>query len=234
MKSSKIISSTEIIKFSSFGVARRAYYREATSDLFVIYENDYDRASYSIDDVWIDAGGYIGDFAMKYSHLVKQIISFEPDVDAFTIACANTRLNAISNVINIPTALSDAYEPMKLYTNAGENKAKNSTISVDGWAAVEVPTTNIFDAIAGYTPNALKLDIEGYEIPLLASLIAADALVCFKKIIIEVHLSEKQVPESHRSRWLALFQYLISQYHGTKIGEDAAYETETWFFESKH
>ena len=117
--------------------------REGTYDSEIFLERDYDICNFSKDDVWLDAGGNIGAFGLKYSGIVNKIISYEPEPENYSLMCKHYKINGITNVECVNSALVENHDvSRKFYLNAKTNKGIHSFYVKRGRDKIDVKCEN--------------------------------------------------------------------------------------------
>jgi FkbM family methyltransferase len=158
--------------------------RENTMDEYVIKESEYDKCEFTKNDIWLDAGANIGAFALKYHDKVKQIISYEPDVENYKNLKQNLELNNIYNCKTFKLCLVENNDKTrKFYLNKKTNKGIHSLIIKKGRDEVMVNCANINSVVKKFNINKIKMDIEGAEYELIKSMDFTN----IKEFIFEYH-----------------------------------------------
>ena len=117
------------------------------------------------DGVIIDAGAYIGDFTIPLARMCKRLYAFEPHAETREILRYNLTLNHITNVEVLPYALGDKEEVVKYASSSGEESPGSTQMGLpDGDCTAQMVSLDSLDI----TPDLIKADIEGMEIPMLA------------------------------------------------------------------
>lgn len=114
----------------------------------------------------IDCGAYTGDTALQYAHwsqgALEQIALFEPDISVYNRLCST--LHSGENSFRhyaFPCGLYD--KNTSLYFNAVDGGG--SSIGDTGETLVQC--VRLDDALGGFAPTCIKMDIEGSEQPAL-------------------------------------------------------------------
>lgn len=159
--------------------------RPGTLDEYVVKENCYEKCSFSKDDVWLDAGGNIGAFSVKYSDRVKEMHTFEPDKENYALLVTNAKNNSARNVKTYNYALVENNdETRKFYLNKKQNKGAHSLYVKRGRDEVEVRCKNFDEMVEQIQPNKMKMDVEGAEYDIM---VGSKTLHYFNEIIFEYH-----------------------------------------------
>lgn len=110
------------------------------------------------DSIVLEGGSHIGSHTVKLAQLAKEVISFEPLEESFTLLQENIKLNNLHNVIVNKAGLSDKVSTTSFaYVNPG-----NIGGAVLADAGDDVLLTTI-DSLGLDKLDFIKLDIEGYE-----------------------------------------------------------------------
>lgn len=150
----------------------------------------------SKNDVVLDCGAHVGFSSLLFAKHAGQIIGFEPDPIIFETNLQNTRF--ARNVFTINAAVSCDPHDKILYRH---RKFKDDPIAfsqasslmeekpnVDEASGVKVRSVQLdqFVRMIGNV-KVLKIDIEGYEVQLLESMIESGALTNIDHIFVELH-----------------------------------------------
>ena len=146
-------------------------------------------------DVFFDVGANVGFYTVLASRLLGprgKVIAFEPSVTNLVYLHRHVRLNKARNVLIVPAACSDV--PSLEAFDAGPNRAmghlvkKGPTGNAGEGELSLVPTVTVDAAVQklGFSPDVLKIDVEGAEVSVLRG---AEATIRSKKpeIFLEVH-----------------------------------------------
>jgi len=158
------------------------YVRPDSSDIKAIQEvvdgNGYQRPrlgfTFEPADRWLDGGANVGAFSVWAAwHNVEHITTVEPDLDHIHITDLNlTRNGYTTNLVHgalVPNDYTDNH--VTLHTCDNPKKAWRHSIMWERRDShpVQVPAHRINTVINDNNINAVKLDIEGAEIPMLCS-----------------------------------------------------------------
>lgn len=162
--------------------------REDTLDEYVIKEQRcYDplfQLKLMKGNVVLDIGANIGAFAYRALKAgASQVICFEPDPDNIEVF----NKQKLENVKLVKGAISQNKGTAQLYRNGGKNKGMHSLQKINGRETVTVKTYPFIGAIERYSPDLIKIDIEGGEFEFDLSHIPEGV----KGIAIEIHLNHK-------------------------------------------
>lgn len=142
----------------------------------------------------LDCGAHIGLSTLYFKQLYpnSEVISFEPNPDAFRVLQANVAENHLTGVelINAAVTTHDGVVPFIINADGTRNWTWGGSVMRQTWhdlnrnPVVDVPAVRIAPFI-GDGVDLLKLDIEGMETAVLVD--AGDALLKVKEIILEFH-----------------------------------------------
>ena len=124
----------------------------------------------------MDVGAHLGYTTILMAHLVGprgSLVAFEPFPKTFRLLEENVRLNELTNIRLEPLAASDQDGSVSLVFEANQQLA--STPSVSGYAVeqekgnIEVRCVSLDSYVArtGWTPELVKIDVEGAELAVL-------------------------------------------------------------------
>jgi FkbM family methyltransferase len=120
-------------------------------------------------DRWLDLGGNIGTFAVWAASLGAEVRTFEPEPENYALLVANVAANGLRDRIEPRRAAvvggSAGTRPLYL-CNGGANKYRHTLTQIRGRQAIAVECVALVGLLDGW-PNAVKLDIEGAELPML-------------------------------------------------------------------
>jgi FkbM family methyltransferase len=185
---------TEIFEYRDI----KAYVRPGTSDSFVVTEvfsGEYNKLNIQPDDVILDFGLNIGMFtifALKKG--AKAVVSFEPDVDNFELACRNVSMNIpdTTKYSLYNHAVVGNYDTTREFSiNVHKNKGAHSLVKKRGRETVPVTCMNINEIIASIKPTIIKMDIEGGELECLPAVRSWEGIREFIMEFHHAHLNDK-------------------------------------------
>ncbi len=132
------------------------------------FENQYlpdDVPGWNCPSNFIDCGAYDGDTLKTLFNKfgkISSIVAFEPDIVNFAkLKRTVNSLDLASEVILYPCGVYSETEQLRFLTNLGEA----SYISTKGETIIQ--TVSLDDALKGYCPDLIKMDIEGAEMQAL-------------------------------------------------------------------
>lgn len=138
-------------------------------------------------DRWLDLGGNIGTFACLAAADGGQVRTYEPEPENLELLRRNVALNRLGDRVEVVGAAVVGGEPGRrpLYLcNGARNKYRHTLTQIRGREAIAVDCLALGDLLDGW-PNAVKLDIEGAELPMLS---AGHGWPGVRKIVGEYHL----------------------------------------------
>lgn len=124
-------------------------------------------------DAFIDVGANLGAYTLIASEIdAVNVISFEPDPTTYQRLLANLAMNARQNVTALNQAVSDLDGQVNLAV--GRQSELNHVIpgAQPGEQGIAIPAVRLDTLLAQQNlhPAVLKVDVEGYEEPVLAGL----------------------------------------------------------------
>ncbi|MDQ3878939.1 MAG: FkbM family methyltransferase [Actinomycetota bacterium] len=121
----------------------------------------------------VDVGANIGVHSLTMSALASKgrVLAFEPHPTTVERLRANLTLNGATNVEALPFAVLDHACVVELHDNTEKHRGMASLHPYEGWSKVTVEGTTLDAAIDAHRVGAvdvIKVDVEGYEAPVLA------------------------------------------------------------------
>ncbi len=219
--------------FPKRDLSLNVYIRPDTTDIKVIKEvlqdNVYEK-KFKIDgtDNWLDLGGNIGTFALLALSRGAAVVTCEPEKENLHILSKNLNHNFPGGKWNIvPAAITvDTKSSLDLYLCKGEyNKYRHTIFPKRGRSTVKVQNVNIHKLLTDGAFNAIKMDIEGAEIPILEHLTEQDYVKYgIKKLVFEYSFDvDDSIP-----RFMSIIKKLskvFSMVHYTKVKPDELHYT---------
>ncbi|WP_449462595.1 FkbM family methyltransferase [Tardisphaera miroshnichenkoae] len=127
----------------------------------VLYETyligEYDSLTIGRSDVVLDAGAYVGDFAVKAARKAKEVIAVEPMPSSFELLRKNVEANSLKNVVLVNKALWKEARKLRLTGEGGGAHEGSEGISVDA-----ITVDDLMDEL-GMRASVVKMDVEGAE-----------------------------------------------------------------------
>lgn len=176
--------------------------RPDTLDEYVIREQSSYRALFELcrNKTVLDIGGNIGAFAyFALENGASEVFSFEPDPQNATIY----RKQHLKSTL-FQEAISSKTGTSKLFLNSGKNKGLHSLQKIQGREFIPVMTRSFKQVLKTYSPEVIKIDIEGGEYNL--NLEELPSYV--ESIAIELHLTHG----NNREQAVSLIKSLKSQF----------------------
>ena len=171
---------------------RRFVVRSDTLDRVILRETEEGqygtRCAFSSADRWLDAGAHIGAFSVIYAARVAAIAAYEPEPDNYALLCRNLALNGCGNVCAQRAALvGNADTERPFYVHKRGNTSAHSLLALGKHRKTTVPAENINEALARHRIDCIKMDVEGAEAELIATI--AD-WAPIRQAVIEWHYRE--------------------------------------------
>jgi FkbM family methyltransferase len=116
-------------------------------------------------DVVFDIGAHMGFFTAKIAKHVDKVVAFEPDPKNFAFLLENLRRNKLINVVALNFALGKEDASLFLERHYGQGRTK--VTDQDTGYRINVRSVNSIAQSLGLKPNVIKIDTEGYELPIL-------------------------------------------------------------------
>lgn len=157
-------------------------------------ENEFLVAGYEQGSHFVDIGANEGFYSLFFAkrHPAARILAFEPDPYNLGKLHDNVRANAFTNITVCPYALADSDDAKPILLDSGRNRGANSLIlelsprRAKG-RIVEVPCRTLLHALRENGVEklcALKIDIEGYEYPVLRRFFEEAPRALFPKVVV--------------------------------------------------
>lgn len=118
------------------------------------------------DDLFIDVGANVGVITVLGAGVAgAETIAFEPDPSSVEWLDKNLALNDLTDRVRVHrAALGDTEGTLTITDHRGAANRATSGEEIDGQT---VPCHTLDAALDGATPTVLKVDVEGYELPVL-------------------------------------------------------------------
>jgi FkbM family methyltransferase len=146
-------------------------------------------------DVVFDLGANIGYYALLCAKKCKKVIAVEPVHENFQLLKTNIELNHMRNFVCVETAIStfNGHQRIYLYTTSNHHSMlptySHNSIIVPVKTIATVLKENKIDKI-----SCLRMDIEGYEVELLDSLLGV--LKTKPRLFVELHIDVVGLPKA--------------------------------------
>lgn len=154
-------------------------------------------------DRWLDLGGNIGTFAVLAAAAGGTVRTYEPEPENYDLLCRNIALNGLTDRIearNVAVVGGKAGQRALYLCNGERNKYRHTLTQIRGREAIAVDCLGLTDILDGWA-NAVKLDIEGSELPMLS---AAHGWPGIRKMVFEYHLDRDRSLAHFRERMARL------------------------------
>ncbi|MGB9006382.1 MAG: FkbM family methyltransferase [Candidatus Aminicenantales bacterium] len=145
-------------------------------------------------DVALDVGAYHGLHSIFMAKKVGPrgtVIAIEPDPKNYETLQANIRLNDLPQIIPFQLALGDKNEDRSLYSSRRKSGASQSLVEITGShfpQPVRVVTGDyLLQSQKLPAPKVIKIDVEGYEYPVLEGLKKTLAQKTTRLVNCEIH-----------------------------------------------
>lgn len=182
--------------------------REGTMDEHVVRE----MSTYRVEEMtpgWtvLDLGAHIGAFTRRVILTNGgRVIAVEPNPDNWAMFSANWARLPDPSVVTAynAAAVMGEQEPIELFLNNGKNTGSHSIKPYKRRASITVQTVNLADLLSAFSPDAIKMDVEGAEYELLTPPLPQ----CVVWLAIEIH---RNIPGSGKEKSILLDEHIRSQ-----------------------
>jgi FkbM family methyltransferase len=158
--------------FSGDVIGRHLYKRGAIERRMT--ETLIERLVLPAGSVSFDVGANLGWYSLILDRLAQpgaRVFAFEPDPENFGLLLANVEANAARTVHPQQLAVSDRAGTQTLHRYSSKNRGRHSLLPGAGDDRIEVEVTALDTFRAAEAPQApvafVKVDVEGYELPVL-------------------------------------------------------------------
>ncbi len=151
-------------------------------------------------DVFVDVGANIGYDSLLASSCVGnsgKVIAIEASPTIYQLLTGNIARNSVSNIRAVNVAASDRRGVLTIYLGGKDNIGRTTTIGARGYAPEcqvdALPVTEILKKEEFSRVKAIKIDVEGAELRVLANL--SNNLAAFPddlSIIVEASVEDKR------------------------------------------
>jgi len=185
---------------SAYGPVVRADLRDATNRASVLGCPQLDFVLDAVravrpGDCFIDVGANLGICSLVAARAVAEhgcVIAFEPHPTSYAALVRNLALNHATNVLALPVAVAESSRRSVLVghrpSHSGLASLRHAAAEPSGtpaWCASFVDMT-FLEAAIGDRRITVKIDVEGYEVRVLAALAAAPFAARVDRLIVEV------------------------------------------------
>lgn len=158
--------------FSGDVIGRHLYKRGAIERRMT--ETLIERLVLPAGSVSFDVGANLGWYSLILDRLARpgaRVFAFEPDPDNFGLLLANVEANGARTVSAQQMAVSDRAGTETLHRYSGKNRGRHSLLPGASSDPIEVLVTALDTFRTAQAPHApvafVKIDVEGYELPVL-------------------------------------------------------------------
>jgi FkbM family methyltransferase len=138
------------------------------------------------EDLFIDAGANIGSYTVLASaHCGAETFSFEPVPDTFNNLLDNIAINHIGSVVHTHNLALGAANGAVHFTSRFDTV--NHVLKTPEQGSIEVKVARLDDIVQINRPTLLKIDVEGYEYPVIEGGINTFSHPELKAVIIELN-----------------------------------------------
>lgn len=139
-------------------------------------------------DTFVDVGANIGAYSILAASLDGvRCIAFEPASQTFPLLLENVELNNFGRVIEAKKMAVGAENGEVLLTSSLDSVNHVAGASDDGEARESVPLTTIDSTLGARKATVIKIDVEGYELPVLEGATETLASKDCRAVIIEMN-----------------------------------------------
>jgi len=134
--------------------------------LFEVDEMGFVRHVLAPGDVFVDVGANIGSYTILAAEVGARVIAVEPIPEAHARLAANVRLNCMeAQVETHRCGVADA--PGRLRFSVNLDTVNHVLSATEAGTATEVEVVTLDSLLAEREPALIKIDVEGYELPVL-------------------------------------------------------------------
>jgi len=223
----KDLFSNDLPIYESKKTGLKFYYRPNTSDIKTIMEvvenGCYEKRYFKIEsgEHWVDLGGNIGAFTCLAISKGATVDVYEPDETHCDLIRKNLKLNGFkANIINRAVVV-DEVETISLFIGRNGNTWRNSLLKDWGFGKKEVKTIKISNILN--KNHCCKMDIEGFEMPIIESLNDR-----FKKLVFEWSFDIDNNIDRYRAASIKMEKH-YNNVHWGKIKEQHKEWKKSWF-----
>ena len=118
----------------------------------------------------LDCGAFPGEIitnALKNGYLLDEVVMFEPDLKNHQEMNNLLSKESFSNIISLPFAVFSETKKIKFQENLGTSSKIDSRVEENKSVTTEILAVALDDIFLNFSPNLLKMDIEGAELEAL-------------------------------------------------------------------
>ena len=138
-------------------------------------------------DLVYDVGASVGVSALLFSRIARAVVAIEANPSAFQVLQRTVRVNQATNITSVQVAVGARVGEAMFFL-----QGTSSSLRLDDQGTlrttVQLETLDTVAMANGETPDAIKLDVEGAELDVLAG--ADKCLAECRVVYVEVHLSK--------------------------------------------
>lgn len=155
--------------------------------------SDFEEMSFTLhflrsNDLFLDAGANVGVYTVMAAAVAKcRVVAFEPAEESLKWLRKNVELNHLEQLVELHKSALGAEHGVVRFTQSLDtvNRVQRAT---DQHAVVdEVPLQRLDDVLGQRCPALLKIDVEGFELPVLQGAMRTLADSRLKAILIETN-----------------------------------------------
>lgn len=140
------------------------------------------------DDLFVDVGAYAGCYTLLASKCAgSRTIAFEALPETYTKLVDNIRLNHVEDrVVAHNLAMGESSGELSLTVHQDSMNHALAASEADD-SAIKVPVRTLDSVLGGESPTVLKIDVEGYEWPVLSGALKTLEQSALHSIIMELN-----------------------------------------------
>ena len=116
---------------------------------------------------FLDVGAHYGVFSLAFAACGGEVRALEPSDDAFPVLCENIRLNPELKVRPVKMAVGNRAGKIAMHREGDHFVASGRSSKGDDDVDVVVMTIDEFVVREQFVPDAIKIDVEGFEVNVL-------------------------------------------------------------------
>jgi FkbM family methyltransferase len=119
------------------------------------------------DDLFVDVGANVGSYTILAAGAVgARCVSFEPDRETMRSLERNVAANALDDRVELRQSVVGRSDGIAQFTSGADTL--NHVVNALDTNAVSAQMTTLDTALEGRSPQVLKIDVEGYELEVIA------------------------------------------------------------------